>query len=103
MPRAPKRCSRLGCKALAPCPEHPRGWAGHQSVPLPSNWKQLVKRVLARQRCAYCGAPGTEVDHIVNRAEGGGDDISNLQLLCSVCHTQKTQEESKRGNKRRKQ
>lgn len=40
------------------------------------------------------------VDHIVPKAKGGTDDLSNLQSLCTPCHTIKT-EEDKRGNSKR--
>ncbi len=30
-----------------------------------------------------------QVDHIVARARGGTDHISNLQLLCGACNSQK--------------
>lgn len=41
-------------------------------------------------RCATCGAPATEVDHIRQRADGGSDDFTNLQSLCHICHNKKT-------------
>lgn len=34
--------------------------------------------------------PATEVDHITPKAEGGTDDRSNLQGLCTDCHKAKT-------------
>lgn len=49
-----------------------------------------------RFRCQRCGAvpgPGVwlEVDHIVEKAEGGSDeDLANLQTLCNSCHAAKT-------------
>lgn len=56
--------------------------------------------------CQPCKAIGriteaTEVDHILNLAEGGTDDLSNLQAICQECHKAKTTEESKRGQARR--
>lgn len=30
-----------------------------------------------------------EVDHIVPRSQGGSNDLSNLQALCSLCNVQK--------------
>ncbi|CEI54487.1 hypothetical protein [Acinetobacter bereziniae] len=36
-----------------------------------------------------------ELDHIVNIAQGGTEDESNLQSLCVECHKVKTQNESK--------
>jgi 5-methylcytosine-specific restriction endonuclease McrA len=51
--------------------------------------------------CVVCSQPANFVDHIVPRSEGGADlDPSNLQSMCRRCHGQKTQAESKRGNKR---
>jgi hypothetical protein len=47
-------------------------------------------------RCRRCGAvpgPGVwlEVDHILEKAEGGSDeDLDNLQTLCNSCHAAKT-------------
>lgn len=40
--------------------------------------------------CFQCGNKATEIDHIVEVAEGGTDDIENLQPLCNPCHKVKT-------------
>jgi 5-methylcytosine-specific restriction endonuclease McrA len=45
--------------------------------------------------CAVCGAEATEVDHVLPRAWGGGDE-GNLQSLCRVCHRAKTAEQLRR-------
>lgn len=37
-------------------------------------------------RCRRCGDQGTEVDHV----RGSSNNVSNLQLLCSPCHREKT-------------
>jgi hypothetical protein len=37
-----------------------------------------------------CGDKATEVDHILEVANGGTDDVENLQPLCNVCHKAKT-------------
>lgn len=34
---------------------------------------------------------GFQIDHIVELADGGTDDVSNLQALCPSCHSVKTQ------------
>lgn len=48
--------------------------------------------------CNYCEKDLKEnskkcFDHIVPLCQGGADDISNIQLLCSECHHDKTQDE----------
>lgn len=51
------------------------------------------------QQCAQCGAVGVRLwlDHIVNHAAGGADDITNAQWLCTPCHDYKTATERRRG------
>jgi 5-methylcytosine-specific restriction endonuclease McrA len=39
-----------------------------------------------RNQCKQCGEPGTVIDHIL----GDSNDPSNLQLLCTSCHDDKT-------------
>lgn len=58
--------------------------------------KALARRVRARDhhRCRTCGAPGNQVDHIVNVKAGGTDDMNNLQVLCALHHDIKTRQES---------
>ena len=43
------------------------------------------------RRCAYCGATGVglQIEHIVPRARGGSDRVSNLTLACEPCNTRK--------------
>lgn len=56
-------------------------------------WQQLRPLVLMRDpvcRAEGCRERSTNVDHIVPRAEGGGDDPSNLQGLCHEHHSGKT-------------
>lgn len=55
------------------------------------------------QPCKHQGriTEATEVDHIVNVAEGGSDDDTNLQAICTECHGLKTQAEARRGAARR--
>ena len=45
--------------------------------------------------CRTCGAPATDVDHIVRRNYGGSEDDSNLQSLCHPCHSSKTGREGR--------
>ncbi|MBX3634018.1 MAG: HNH endonuclease [Rubrivivax sp.] len=66
-----------------------------------SAWDRKRKRILARDH-GICQIgrrqglihPGTEVDHIVPRAQGGTDDDGNLQTACTACHRAKTQAET---------
>lgn len=52
-------------------------------------------REAARHRCGYCLSPqslvmGTlEIEHLVPRAQGGGDEEDNLWLSCSLCNRYK--------------
>lgn len=52
---------------------------------------EVLKR--AGGRCELCGVSLDErrldVDHIIPRSLGGGDDPSNLQALCWLCNTNK--------------
>ena len=47
------------------------------------------------ERCGYCLSPQRlvmgrlEIEHIIPRALGGGDDESNLWLSCSLCNRYK--------------
>ncbi len=60
--------------------------------PVPGSLRyEVLKR--AGGRCELCGVSHEEialdVDHIVPRAKGGGNDRSNLQVLCRTCNAQK--------------
>lgn len=62
-------------------------------LPPTQAWEAIRKRVIRRDagRCVACGAPGTDVDHII---PGADHNLGNLQLLCRDCHQTKTQRES---------
>ena len=52
--------------------------------------------------CARCSSPlgrlvDMDVDHVVPRSKGGGDELSNLQLLGTGCHRRKTGEDLSNG------
>lgn len=36
--------------------------------------------------CVICGAPATEVHHILPRGRGGTSELNNLACLCIYCH-----------------
>ena len=56
--------------------------------------QQLLRHPACEETTAVearpCGRPATDVDHIVPKVYGGGDDASNLQSLCAGHHRQKT-------------
>ncbi|WP_399335722.1 HNH endonuclease [Varibaculum cambriense] len=56
---------------------------------LPKDWRRIRVEVIQRDhgRCQICGAPGTDVDHIVR---GQDHSLSNLRLLCRRCHMRRT-------------
>ena len=59
-------------------------------------WKRTRRAALDRDgwTCRTCGDTATEVDHIVNAAQGGSDDPANLAAICGPCHKQKTAAET---------
>jgi 5-methylcytosine-specific restriction protein A len=66
-------------------------------------WDKLRARILKRDgyvcRCAECREldrlrPAHDVDHIIQRADGGSDDPSNLQAINRECHRLKTAREA---------
>ena len=75
------------------------------------NWQKLRKMILADSLheshgplCVECRRQGktviaTDVDHILPKAQGGGDDWDNLQSLCSTCHKRKTAKDSRMRGK----
>lgn len=67
-----------------------RAWAGStRAARLPRDWPAIRARILARDghRCTRCGAPATDVDHVIP-----GDDHSenNLVSLCAADHRAKS-------------
>lgn len=55
-------------------------------------WGVFSRRFRLRHpACAVCGRFASQVDHIVPIADGGRMyDESNLQSLCTSCHSKKT-------------
>ncbi|MFI8100146.1 HNH endonuclease [Streptomyces sp. NPDC101118] len=46
-------------------------------------WSRRGVLVRDQHRCAYCGARATTVDHVVPRAQGGGDTWLNTVASCA--------------------
>ncbi len=68
--------------------------------PLPPDWEERRAKVLERDPICTtdgCGQISRHVDHIIPRALGGSDDLSNLQGKCRRCHGRKTARE-RRGD-----
>lgn len=60
-------------------------------------WRRTRAEVLFEcATCRVCGAPATQVDHIVPLYMGGTSDRDNLQALCQACHLAKTTAERTR-------
>ena len=61
-------------------------------------WARLRAFVLHRDqyRCQKCGKLGKnlECDHVIPLVDGGTNDPSNLQALCTDCHMDKTWNEN---------
>jgi len=47
------------------------------------------RKALARDACAYCGAPGEHTDHMTPIARNGTDHWWNLQRTCQRCNHRK--------------
>lgn len=56
------------------------------------HYRKLRDQVLrdAGWQCEYCGAPATEVDHVVPVAKGGVDSLDNLVASCRQCNNKKS-------------
>ena len=105
----PRRCAKPTCNKLQPCPRpgHQRGWTnlGPNFRPLPHNWDALKAAVVRRdgEKCSRCERRhNLELDHVIERSDGGTDDLSNLRLLCKPCHKDKTDEAKRQRRKKKK-
>ena len=66
-----------------------------------SEWGSAVRRLLGMS--PDCSHRGWELDHIVPRSEGGGNEITNLRTLCYECHKQVTKRQAGERARRRRQ
>ena len=85
-------CSEPGCPTLTT-----KGRClAHRPTGRPAAWFRLTRQaVRALLRCAVCGAPADEMDHVVPVSEGGSMlDPDNIQPLCRRCHAKKTRQEA---------
>lgn len=72
-------------------------WKLKDEVYNTSAWKKLRASVLRRDAylCQPCFKAGritaaVAVDHVIGKAKGGTDALSNLRAICSRCHDAKT-------------
>jgi 5-methylcytosine-specific restriction protein A len=87
------------------------GGKSRQSRGYGAAWERLRKIVLQRDSglCQPCwnGEPrrvtrANQVDHIIAKANGGTDDLDNLNAICSPCHALKTIHDSGKNPRLRK-
>lgn len=111
MPRRPPRaCTTPGCRnyaasGRATCDTHTpakRPWPERGTSTERGygwRWQQIRAMILRRDPvCTICQArPAVEVDHIVAKAFGGGDEDTNLRGVCRGCHKAKTAWDSASG------
>lgn len=87
-------------------PKH--GWKATSSASTTARgygwaWQKQRERILKRDAglCQPCMRRGhvtpncRAVDHITNKAQGGGDNDENLQTICPPCHKAKTAAEAR--------
>jgi 5-methylcytosine-specific restriction endonuclease McrA len=80
-----------------------RAWCDKEctkKVLLLVDWRYIRNRIRRRDRwvcqmpvgTGICGRPATDVDHIIELADGGSfHDWANLRSMCRECHKAKTQ------------
>jgi 5-methylcytosine-specific restriction enzyme A len=117
MPVRPgKACRQSHCPNIARLAEHrgyceqhkdKAGWGLNESLNgnrhqrgYGRDWDKLravvltIDKHLCRQHKAQgIIKPATHVDHIISKAQGGTNALSNLQSLCVDCHNAKTARE----------
>lgn len=106
-PRTPTPCCAPQCRAITTgryCEQHRHlGWESHQAGRTTTqrgyggSWQRLRAKALARDKylCqphmrAGFAVPAVDVDHILAKANGGTDVLTNLEGVCSSCHKLKT-------------
>lgn len=112
---APKPCSHPLCAKHATkkgrCDKHQRKAWDHKGKSrhergYGNDWDKARSQRLALDEnlCQECKADGiytlaSEVDHIIPKAHGGTNNITNLRSLCKRHHTIKTKKESREGRR----
>lgn len=94
--RRAKICPHPGCPNIN-CQEHARPVRRMDTRPSAARrgydqkWRRIRAMFLKKHpSCVVCGAPATEVDHVLPLAEGGTNEWSNLRSMCKSHHSQHT-------------
>ena len=108
MPSQPRRFMLKGAQSVAPV----SGWKATSRKSRQARGYGRAHEVMRQQvlreepLCRICLAlgrprytPSTITDHIVPKAEGGGDERENYQGVCSPCHKAKTAAEAARARR----
>lgn len=94
--------------AKHPNAKHPNKWhtTSRHERGYDHRWDKLRLVVLTRDNhlCQVCLSrnrvtAANQVDHIVPRSKGGGDELENLQALCKPCHDAKTVSENHKSQR----
>ena len=62
----------------------------YQQGPLYQNQLRTFIFSRSNNKCVYCGAKATEIDHIIPRSSGGTNSTYNLVASCRVCNQRKS-------------
>ena len=62
----------------------------YQQGPLYQNKLRSFIFNRSNNKCVYCGAKATEIDHIVPRTKGGTNSVHNLVASCRACNQMKS-------------
>ena len=101
MAKPARVCNKEGCAEIVLganyCDEHKmKAWANStRASHKPPGWQRIRLSVMLRDRrtCVYCGAPATEIDHVIPVSRGGTHALSNLVASCTPCNQGKNIEQ----------
>lgn len=105
MARTARVCGHDACPVIVIgdnyCEQHkPAPWANStRAKARPIGWAKIRAHVLRRDGnvCHYCGAPATEVDHVVPVSRGGSHKLHNLVAACHDCNANKNIEQRRQA------
>ena len=60
-----------------------------------TRWDLASKQKFKCKMCKRILPPASQIDHITPREKGGSDRECNLQVICALCHAEKTRIEQK--------